>query len=134
MPPTPIVVLEFDDNTPANEPPFSYDVSMWSFEYDLKFRTRTAAETFRKLHEAAGGAKFRGYPANAARGTHALLDAFVEPAEVTWLCAAELQGERAWLPKGNSEVERGLRMLFDTMDIAGRHFGTDRIRLVFAFV
>ena len=133
MPPTPMVVLEFDDNTPTNEPPFAYDVSMWSLEHDYKLRTRTAAETFRKLHEAAGGSKFRGYPVNTSRGTHALLEGFVDPGEVTWLSAAELQGERAWLPKGDSEVERGLHMLFDAMDVAARLFGADRVRLVFAF-
>src|SRR4051794_11560090 len=54
MPPRPKVVLEIDDNTPADEPPFTYDVSMWSFDDDLNLRTRTGAEVFRKMHEAAG--------------------------------------------------------------------------------
>ena len=45
MPPTPIVVLEIDDNTPADLAPFSYDVSVWSFHRDLNLHTRTAAAT-----------------------------------------------------------------------------------------
>jgi len=41
MPPTPIVVIEIDDNTPANMAPFTNDVSMWSFSDDLNLGTRT---------------------------------------------------------------------------------------------
>lgn len=134
MPPTPIVVLEFDDNTSADEPPFTYDVSMWSFEHDYTLRTRTAAEIFRNLHEAAIGSTFRGYPPNASRATRELLGAYADDSEVTWLTGSELQGDRPWLPRGDSEAERGLGRLLKTFDLAARIHGDDRVRLVFAFV
>ena len=134
MPPTPLVVLEIDDNTPADGAPFTYDVSMWSFADDLNLRTRTAAGTFRNLLSLAGSGTFRGYPERAAAATKSLFDGFVVESEVTWLTARELAGDRRWLPTGNSEVERSLQMLFETIDVAARHFGLDRIRLVFAFV
>ena len=134
MPPTPIVVLEIDDNTSPQHPPFTNDVSMWSFADDLNLRTRTAAATFRTLHEACGRSTFRGYPDRAARGTVALLDSFIEASQVTWLTAAELAGDRPWLSRGDSPVERSLRLVFEAVDAAARHFGPERVRLVFAFV
>src|SRR5690348_4338251 len=78
MPPTPKVVLEIDDNTPAGEPPFTYDVSMWSFDDDLNLATRTGAEVFREMHKAADSSRFRGYPERAAQGTVELFNAFVD--------------------------------------------------------
>ena len=62
MPSTPIVVLEIDDNTPRELPPFTMDVSAWSFQHDFNLATRTAAETFRKINAAAGGLKLPWLP------------------------------------------------------------------------
>jgi hypothetical protein len=45
-----------------------------------------------------------------------------------------LAAARSLLPTGETGVERTLRMLFETVELAGRHFGPDRVRLVFAFV
>lgn len=135
MPPTPLVVLEIDDNTPADRPPFSNDASMWSFADDLNLYTRTAEETFRRVHRLAGSVVFRGYPPNRTDATLALFgNRGVRPTEVTWLTSAELPGDRAWLPDGPGEVDRSVRMLFETVEVAARHFGRDRVRLVFAFV
>jgi hypothetical protein len=134
MPPTPIVVIEIDDNTPANMAPFTNDVSMWSFSDDLNLGTRTAAETFRKLHESADASRFRGFPVRAARGTIELFDGLVEAAEVTWLSASELPADRHGIASGSPSVERTLRALFETVDVASRVFGADRVRLVFAFL
>ncbi len=133
MPPTPIVVLEIDDNTPTELAPFSYDVSVWSFQHDFNLGTRTAAETFRTIHETLGVSKFRGYPDKVACATWELLDRFVDADEVTWLTGSELAAVHSCLPTGDTAVERSLRMLFDTVEVAGRHFGPDRVRLVFAF-
>jgi hypothetical protein len=133
MPPTPVIVLEIDDNTPCDLAPFTNDVSMWSFEDDFNLGTRTAAETFRAIHEALGGSKFRSYPERVARTTFELLDGLVGAEEVTWLTGAELAAVGPLLPTGQSSVEKSLRMLFETVCVAGRHFGPDRVRLVFAF-
>src|SRR3954447_19195007 len=124
MPPTPKVVLEIDDNTPADSPPFTRDVSMWSFDNDLNLATRTGAEVFRKLHEAVDSSRFRGYPARAARGTIELFDALVDASEVAWLLAAELAGERAWLPRDYpaDAVHRTLDALFATIDAVASQF------------
>jgi hypothetical protein len=134
MPSTPIVVLEIDDNTPRELPPFTMDVSAWSFQHDFNLATRTAAETFRKIHSALGDSKLRGYPNRVAPSTWELFDGLVEAEEVTWLTGAELAAARSFLPTGESAVERTLRMLFETVEVAGRHFGPDRVRLVFAFI
>jgi hypothetical protein len=134
MPVTPTVVLEIDDNTPANQKPFTNDVSMWSFADDLNVQTRTGAEVFRKLHASTGSSTFRGYPERAARATRETFDGLVEPTEVTWVTAAELPVDRGWLPAGDSQVERSLRMMFEAFELAARQFGADRVRLVFAFV
>jgi hypothetical protein len=134
MPPTPIVVLEIDDNTPADLAPFLHDVSVWSFQHDFNLHTRTAAATFRTIHENLGGSRFRGYPERAARATRELLDRFVDAEEVTWLTGEELAAVHPCLLTGDTAVERSLRMLFDAVEVAGRHFGPDRVRLVFAFV
>src|SRR5688572_27164997 len=104
MPVTPTVVLEIDDNTPADQQPFTNDVSVWSFSNDFNLKTRTGAEVFRKLHAIAGSSSFRGYPERAARATHEVFDGLVEPTEVTWLTAAELPVDRDWLPTGDSPV------------------------------
>ena len=136
MPPTPKVVLEIDDNTPADLPPFTHDVSMWSFDDDLNLATRTGAEVFRKMHEAADSSRFRGYPERAARGTVELFDSFVDASEVTWLTVAELGRERSWLPRDfpDHSVVRTLHALFGAIDAVATQFGPDRVRLVFAFV
>jgi hypothetical protein len=136
MPPTPKVVLEIDDNTPADMPPFTCDVSMWSFGDDLNLATRTGAEVFRNLHEAVDSSRFRGYPERAAGGTVELFGALVDAPEVTWLTAAELAGDRPWLPRGHPDdaVHRTLYAVFRTVDVVASHFGRDRVRLVFAFV
>jgi hypothetical protein len=134
MPSTPIVVLEIDDNTPRELPPFTMDVSAWSFQHDFNLATRTAAETLRKINAALSGSKFRGYPDKVAPSTWELLDRLVEAEEVTWLTGTELAAARSLLPTGETGVERTLRMLFETVELAGRHFGPDRVRLVFAFV
>jgi hypothetical protein len=134
MPSTPIVVLEIDDNTPRELPPFAMDVSAWSFQHDFNLATRTAAETFRKIHSALWDSKFRGYPDRVAPSTWELFDGLVEAEEVTWLTGAELAAARSFLPTGESAVERTLKMLFETVEVAGRHFGPDRVRLVFAFI
>jgi hypothetical protein len=136
MPPTPKVVLEIDDNTPAGESPFSCDVSMWSFDDDLNLATRTGAEVFREMHKAADSSRFRGYPDRAAQGTVKLFDAFVDASEVTWLTVAELGTDRPWLPRDHLEhsVVRSLHALFGAIDAVAAQFGTNRVRLVFAFV
>src|SRR4051794_34572750 len=103
MPPTPKVVLEIDDNTSADLPPFTNDVSMWSFDADLNLASRTGAEVFRKMHESADSSRFRGYPERAAAGTVKLFDSFVDASEVTWLTAAEVGSERPWLPRDDPE-------------------------------
>jgi hypothetical protein len=133
MPPTPIVVLEIDDNTPPHVPPFTNDVSMWSFEHDLNLGTRTAAETFRAFHEALDGSKFRGYPERVARATFAVFNGRVQAEEVTWLSGTELAASAALIPTGGASIERSLRKLFDTVAVTGRQFGMDRVRLVFTF-
>ena len=134
MPPTPFVFLEIDDNTPADLPAFTHDVSVWSFAGDLNLRTRTAAEAFRSLHVAQGRSEFRGHPPRMADGTIAALRNLADPSEVTWLSGAEVLAGRNCLRTGDGEVERTLRMLFDTVEVVARHFGADRVRLVFAFV
>ena len=134
MPPTPLVVLEIDDTTPRGLAPFSHDVSVWSFEHDLNLHTRTAAQAFRTLHEIQGGSKFRGYPDTIAPATSRLFDSFVDASEVTWLTGTEVAAGRSCVPTGDSDVVRSLRMLFDVVEVAARHFGPDRVRLVFAFI
>jgi hypothetical protein len=104
-------VLEIDDNTPPDLAPFSRDVSVWSFQHDLNLHTRPAAATFRAIHEALGGSRFRGYPERVARATRELLDHFVDAEEVTWLTGEELAAAHPCLPTGESAVERTLRML-----------------------
>ncbi len=89
---------------------------------------------FRAIHEALGGSRFRGYSERVARATRELLDDFVDAEEVTWLTGEELAAVHPCLPIGDTAVDRTLRMLFDTVEVAGRHFGPDRVRLVFAFV
>jgi hypothetical protein len=133
MPPTPIVVMELDDSSGSDLPPFTTDVSMRSFADDFNLRTRTAAAVFRNLHQACGSSQFRGYPTCVARATFKLFDDFVEPTEVTWLTADELGHERSWLPHGDSHVERTLQLLFESVDVAARKLGANRVRLVFAF-
>ncbi len=133
MPPTPIAVLEIDDNTPRDLEPFTNGVSMWSFRSDFNLATRTAAETFRAIHEAIDHSRFRGYPKNVASATVKLFDAFVTPDEVTWLTGAELATASDLLPKGPDSVCKTLRMVFEIVEVAARHFGADRVRLVFAF-
>jgi hypothetical protein len=134
MPPTPIVVLEIDDNTPPDLPPFTNDVSMWNCQHDLNLATRTASETFRALLERSGNSEYRGYPVRVARATVELFDGYVDPSEVTWLTGAEVAAVRDCFPSGDTEVERSLRMLQETVEVAGRSFGLDRVRLVFALV
>lgn len=136
MPTTPMVVLEIDDNTPAYLPPFTHDVSMWSFDDDHNLATRTGAEVFYRMHEAVDSSRFRGYPERAARNTFELFDALVDHSQVTWLTVAELGRERPWLPRDFLEdsVVRTLYALFGAIDAVAAQFGPDRVRLVFAFV
>jgi hypothetical protein len=132
MPETPNIVLEIDDNTPVHLPPFTHDVSTWSFVDDLNLATRTAGKVFRDLHRASGSPEFRGYPERASPTTRELLG---DARDVSWLTAAELAGERPWLPAHDPDdpVVKTLRMLFDTVDVVAGYFGAQRVRLVFSF-
>lgn len=134
MPPTPKVFLEIDDNSSSGAPAFSNEPSMWSFVEDMNLATRTAAEVFFKLHEIVGASQFRGFPLRVSVGTLERLKGF-DASEVTWFTAAELAGDRIWLPGDHpdDQVYRTLRALFETVDIVASHFGSDRVRLVFAF-
>ena len=127
MPSTPIVVLEIDDNTPRELPPFTMDVSAWSFQHDFNLATRTARADFPEDPLSPGGLEVRGYPDSVAPSTWELFDGLVEAEEVTWLTGAELAAARSFLPTGESAVERTLSMLFETVEVAGRHFGPDRV-------
>jgi hypothetical protein len=88
------------------------------------------------MHKAADSSRFRVYPDRAARGTVALFDAYVDASEVTWLTVAEVGSDRPWLPRDHpeNEVVRTLHALFGAIDAVAAQFGTDRVRLVFAFV
>jgi hypothetical protein len=136
MPPTPIVVLEIDDNTRPDLAPFSHDLSVSSFHHgpNLNLHTRTAAATFRVIHEALGGRSSRGDPERVTRATRELLDDFADAEEVAGFTGEELASVHPYLPTGDTAVGRTLRMLFDTVEVAGHHFGPDRVRLVFAVV
>jgi len=90
MPPVPVVVLEFDDNSPLEMPAFSFEASVWNMQYDYNLHTRTATEVFRTIHEALDGSNFRGYPKQVARSTFELFNGLVEHDEVTWLSGEEL--------------------------------------------
>lgn len=131
-----MVVLEIDDSTSADQPPFTLDVSMWSFNHDVNLATRTGAEVFRKMHEAVDSSRFRGYPECVAHGPVTLFDSFVDSSEVTWLTVAELGRERPWLPRNFSDnlVVRTLHAFFGAIEAVAAQFGPDRVRLVFAFV
>ncbi len=126
--------MEIDDSTPLEEPPFSNDPSVWSFAEDLNLATRTAAELFQGLHSRICASSFRGYPHRTASATRKLFGELAEPSEVSWFTAAELGADRSWLPQAGTHVECTLRVLFETLDTAARYFGTDRVRLVYAFI
>src|SRR5687768_14210933 len=97
MQPTPLVVIEIDDNTPSDQQPFSNDASVWNLKDDFNLHTRTAADTFRAIH-ALYEARFRGFPIEAARATLELFHGFVDAEEVTWLNGAELTAARSCFP------------------------------------
>src|SRR5256885_12153663 len=108
MPPTPIVVMEIDDNTPAQEAPFSNDPSMWSFAEDLNLATRTAAEVFQGLHDRICSSSFRGYPPRSAPAAQKLFGQLADPSHVSWFTAAEVGTDRSWLPSTDTHVARTL--------------------------
>ncbi|MCB9852245.1 MAG: hypothetical protein H6819_04045 [Phycisphaerales bacterium] len=109
---------------------------MWSLKHDLNLATRTGAEVFRRLHDVADAGRFRGYPERTTRETFELFDGFVDASEVTWLSAAEIDRDRSWMPTdlGHGEIHRTLKAVFETIEVVAKHWGSDRVRIVFAFV
>lgn len=135
MPPTPMVVIEIDDNSSPPHAPFSSDPSVWNLWDDLNLGTRTGADIFRQMHAVVDAGRFRGYPPQVSRVTHKLFDGLVDEEEVTWLSAAEFGSNRSWLALlgDRHAIEKSLWCLFETVDVLSRRFGPERVRLVFCF-
>ncbi len=132
MPTFPLVVLEIDDNSEPEMAPFTHDASVWSFLGDLNVTTRTGTNTLTAIHAAIDESRFRGYPKNVSKTTVELIDSLVE-GEVTWLSGAELAEVGPLLPTGDSPIERSLRTVFEVVELVGRQFSPERVRLVFGF-
>jgi hypothetical protein len=127
--------IQYDDNTPADEPAFTNDASTWDLSQDY-FLPRNMDDVFRTKvlgltanAEAIGEPATRGLP-RLHRLSHAKL---LEDEDVKgWITAADvkaiLQREELTLHQLTSST----RMLVEVLFFLADRFGPDRVRLIYA--
>lgn len=128
-------IIQIDDNTPTDQPPFTCDPSTWDLRGDLGLTGGKHYEFFaaicgvRNATEKEPLFPCRGYPPNIYPTDP--LECFGDDLNLSWLTLSEIM---AALNHHNVTIEnlrRPVQLVLRTMAAAENLFGKDRVRLVF---
>lgn len=129
-----LAFIQFDDNTPRDEPPFSCEASAWSLEWDLRFygckdyRFIAAISGIRNESGKTPLIPLRGAPPSAVPGIKELKD---EPL-VGWLTHCEILACLNHLDVPIKDLHSSVVTVLGAMQILKERYGDERVRLVFS--
>ncbi len=128
-----LAFIQFDDNTPPEEPPFSCDPSVWSLEWDIglygckDYRFIAAISGIRNESGKSPLFPLRGPPASNVPSIKELKN---EPL-VGWLTYSEILASLEHFGLSVSEVHPSVSNVLATMKLLKDKYGDERVRLVF---
>lgn len=128
--------LAIDDNTPPDDPPFTYDPSCWDLSRDIGLSTGKHYEFYAAI---AGIRDDEGRePLIPPRGLpkyqkNAPIEDLWDYFGVGWLTLDEI--EQALLHRGidRNSLDNSVLLVLDTMAIVENTYGKNRVHLVFGF-
>jgi hypothetical protein len=128
--------LAIDDNTPSDQPPFTYDPSYWDLSEDLGLRHGKHYEFYAAIAGMRNHSgkdphiKPRGLPKHHPAA--AVADLFDECA-VGWLTLGEIDAALEHMGVDRDFLGKPVLLVLDAMAAAERRYGMDRVRLIFGF-
>ena len=128
-----LAFIQFDDNTPTGNPPFSCEASTWSLEWDLglygckDYRFIAAISGVRNESGNPSLIPLRGAPTSSVRGIQELKG---EPL-VGWLTHSEILASLAHHAVPLKELHTSVLNVLATLESLKGKYGDDRVRLVF---
>lgn len=129
-----IAFIQFDDNTPRTDAPFSCDPSVWSMEWDLglygckDYRFVAAISGVRNEGEKTSLFPLRGSPNSGVPGIKELKD---EPL-TGWLTHSEILASLDHLGISVNELHSSVLNVLGAMKLLKDKYGDNRVRLVFS--
>ena len=129
-----LAFIQFDDNSPLGDPPFSCEGSVWSMEWDLglwgckDYHFIAAISGVRNEGEVAPLIPLRGAPKSAAPGILSLKD---EPF-VGWLTHSEILSCLNHFKIIVSALDQSVLNVLTAMKFLKDRYGDERVRFVFA--
>jgi hypothetical protein len=129
-----LAFIQFDDNTPRGEPPFSCEPSVWSLEWDLglygckDYRFIAAISGVRNESEKAPLFPLRGPPSSSVPSIKELKD---EPL-VGWLTYPEILASLDHLDVSVNELHSSVLNVLGALKLLKDKYGDERVRLLFA--
>jgi hypothetical protein len=129
-----LAFIQFDDNTPKGEHPFSCEPSTWSLEWDIGFY---GCKDYRFIAAISGmraerGKKplipLRGFPPTFGPGLELIKD---EPL-AGWLTHSEILSCLDHFDIAQSDLHDSVLNVLQAMKQLKEKYGNDRVRLVFA--
>ena len=126
--------IQFDDNTPPDETPFSCEASVWSMEWDIglygckDYGFIAAISGVRKENKKAPLIPLRGAPNSAAPGIKELQG---EPL-TGWLNYSEIVSCLEHFGVSANELAPSVLNVLGAMKLLKDRYGDNRVRLVFA--
>ena len=127
--------IQFDDNTPADEPAFTNDPSTWDLSEDYGFSSSKHYAFYAAIcgvrNESGIPPLFpcRGLPPNSSRQIRACIDA--DDPNVGWLTLSEIHQALEHMKIPVELLGEEVRLVLRTMESGEEFFGHDRARLVF---
>jgi hypothetical protein len=129
-----LAVIEFDDNTPPNEPAFTNEGSIWSLQEDWgllgckDYKFMGAISGIQDSTHKGPLIPLRGLPRNAAQSVKQLQDELI----TGWLTYNEIIASLEHHSVKVETLDPAVLRVLDVMRLLGAKLSEDRVRLVFA--
>ena len=128
-------LLQIDDNTRPDAPPFTNDPSTWDLSYDYGLASGKHDEFYAAICGVRNQSGIpplfscRGFPATGLRDLHQHIAA--DDPNVSWLTLSEIRQALQHMKIEVETLKRPVQLLLRTMQTAEDLYGRDRVRLVF---
>ncbi len=131
--------IQIDDNTPPEQPPFTYDPSTWDLRWDLglcgckDYRFYAAISGIRNDTPTQPLFDRRGLPSiNNDHDPVLALQDELDDTYVSWLTLAEIRRALDHMKVGYDSLSKHVLRVLECMATLERLLGQDRVRLVFS--
>lgn len=128
--------LAIDDNTPADQPPFTCDPSCWDLAWDIGL---SAGHHYEFYAAIAGVRNDNGKePLIPPRGLPkyymiAPVEQIADDLGVGWLTLGEIEDALRYRGLERNTLDKSVLLVLDTMAAVEQLYGKDRVHLVFGF-